>query len=197
MSDAGKFFREFARNPGMIGSVTPSSRHLARLTVESAAIEPGHVIVELGAGTGPMTRELSESYPDNPVLVLEPNPELAVVLRERYPSVTVVEGFAQDLPDLVRAWGHDHVDRVVSSLPWAAWDQELQNACFQGVLEILASDGKLVTFTYVQSPMLAAGKRFRKTLERHFADVGRSRTEMRNVPPAFVYICEAPRQDVV
>ena len=74
--------------------------------IESAGIEPGHVVVELGAGTGPVTRRLGEVLGDNPFLALEPNPEMAKWVREQVPQAEVVEGFAQDLPMLMEKWGH-------------------------------------------------------------------------------------------
>jgi phospholipid N-methyltransferase len=50
------FFRGFLRHPSLIGSVIPSSRFLERRVVEVAGIAHSRSVVELGPGTGGITR---------------------------------------------------------------------------------------------------------------------------------------------
>lgn len=184
------FFKNFLQDPVTIGAVAPSGKQLAREMVDAARIEPGHVIAELGAGTGPMTAELLARHPENPLVVLEPQPELAATLRAAYPTAHVVERFAQDLPSITQEWGHHPVDRVVSSLPWAIWKEDLQEEILTGVLDAMAPDGRFVTFTYWHAQPLPAARRFKRFLERHFTTVERSRVAWINVPPAFVFVCD-------
>ena len=71
------FLAEFLRSPRAIGSVVPSSPSLGRILADAIAdVTPG-VIVELGAGTGPVTRQLATRFPDAHLIALEPNPRLA------------------------------------------------------------------------------------------------------------------------
>ena len=187
------FVREFARDPVQLGAVAPSGPDLARLMVESADLGPGQVVVELGAGTGPMTAEILRQRPEGPLVVLEPNPSLATVLRERFPGLHLEERYAQDLRAILTAMGHDRADRVVSSLPWAIWTEELQAEIFAAILDVLAPDGKMVTFAYVHALALPAAKRLRRALEARFSEVRTTRTAWRNLPPALVYVCSQPR----
>lgn len=184
------FLKEFLNDPVTIGAVAPSGRDLAEKMVTSARIEPGHVVAELGAGTGPMTAELMARYPDNPLVVLEPKAELAASLRARFPTAYVVEEFAQELLQITTDWGHSPVDRVVSSLPWAIWPLEMQTEILEGILAAMAPNGRLVTFTYWHAQPLPAAKRFRRFLDDHFAQVERSAVAWKNLPPAFVFICD-------
>lgn len=184
------FLREFLADPVTIGAVAPSGAQLAAQMVTSAAILPEHVVAEIGAGTGPMTAELLARHPDNPLVVLEPKPELAATLRQRFPTAHVVEAYAQALPQITQAWGHTPVDRVVSSLPWAIWKQEMQEEILAGILEAMAPDGRMVTFTYWHAQPLPAARRFREFLQRHFARVERSPVAWKNLPPAFVFVCD-------
>ena len=186
----GTFFREFTRSPGKVGSITPSSKFLADEMIELADIEPGHVVVELGAGTGPVTRRLGAVLTNNPFLALEPNPEMAKWVREQVPEAEVVEGFAQDLPQLMAEWGHPKADRIVSSLPFGIWNEEIQDEVMAAVLSCLKSDGRMVTFTYLHSQVLPAAVRFKKKLQSSFVDIRKSKPILANVPPAFVYICD-------
>lgn len=187
------FLRSFVADPVTIGAVAPSSSYLAELMVEAAEIAPVHAVVELGAGSGPMTAALQARHPNVPLLVLEPVAPLAATLRARFPNVDVREAWAQDLGPLVTEWGHPRVDRVVSSLPWAIWSAELQASVFDGVFAALTPDARLVTFTYWHAQPLPAAKRFRATLDSRFEQVTRTRVEWRNLPPAFVFVCDKPR----
>ena len=184
------FLQNFLEDPVTIGAVAPSGRQLARQMVDSARIQPGHVIAELGAGTGPITAELLERHPDCPLVVLEPMPTLAASLRLRFPDAHVVERYAQELPAILAEWGQHAADRVVSSLPWAIWKEPLQEEILTGVLEAMAPEGRFVTFTYWHAQPLPAAKRFKAFLERHFRTVERSPIAWANVPPAFVFSCD-------
>lgn len=188
------FLREFIRDPLHLGAVAPSSLRLAQTTVGSAGICSGEVVVELGAGTGPMTSALVKQYPGNPLMCLEPNPRLARQLRQRFPSAHVCENFVEELPALMQQWGHPKADRVISSLPWAIWKPELQHVCFEAILEVLSPGGRMVTFQYAHSQMLPAARRFKRTLDTHFCEVKRTSVVWANLPPAFVFVCEQPRR---
>ncbi|MCA9568853.1 MAG: methyltransferase domain-containing protein [Myxococcales bacterium] len=190
MSELLTFLGAVLRSPGGVGAVAPSSRALGRCMVEAAAPAAGHTVVELGAGTGPVTEVLADVVDPARLLVLEPDAELAARCRARVPGVDVQERFAQELPALVAERGWSGVDRVVSSLPFAAWSPSLQTEVFDAIEAVLAPDGRLVTFTYAHSPWLAAGRRARATLEARFAQVRTTPVVWGNVPPAFVYVCD-------
>lgn len=192
--DVGLFLREVAKAPGRMGAVWPSSPYLARLMCEAADLRDEHVIVELGAGTGPVTRAIRAACPTAPLLALEPGEELAAHLRATFPDVAVSATYAQDLVATAAAWGHPRADRVVSSLPWTVFPAEAAEAGLSAVAEVLGPDGRMVTFTYVHAvTLLPGGARLRELLARHFARVERTRVEWRNLPPALVYVCDGPR----
>ncbi|MCB9682616.1 MAG: methyltransferase domain-containing protein [Alphaproteobacteria bacterium] len=191
MSDTTTFLRSMLATPGRVGAIAPSSPALATCMVDASAIRPGDVVVELGAGTGPVTAELAARLGDqNPLLVLEPDPALAARCRHNVPGVEVVEAYAQDLRALLEARGHDHADRIVSSLPFAGWSADLQDAVFDAILDVLAPGGRMVTFTYVHSPWLPAGRREKALLAKRFARVSRTPVVWANLPPAFVYVMD-------
>ena len=186
------FMGQFIRDPVGLGAIAPSGPELARLEVDAADIQPHHVVVELGAGDGPMTAEIVKR-PHGPFVSLEPNAVLAEALRQRFPEVKVEERYAQDLPAILADMGVDAADRVVSSLPWAIWSEELQGRVFDAILQVLRPDGRLVTFSYVHAKPLPAARRFRAALESRFASVTTTGVAWRNLPPAFVFVCDGPK----
>lgn len=51
------FLRRWLANPGKVGAVLPSSAALGRLVARNVARRPDQWVVELGAGTGTVTRD--------------------------------------------------------------------------------------------------------------------------------------------
>ncbi len=89
----------------------PAARRLHDWAIETAAVQPGDHVVDLGSGTGTMSRQLaslvapvaSAGVPAGQVIGIEPNPHLRAVAVSRAKAVGVsnvsfVEGFAGALP---------------------------------------------------------------------------------------------------
>lgn len=190
---AWTFLREFARRPKDLGSVVPSSVHLARMMVRSADLENRHSVLELGAGTGAITSVIREAVPDAELLCLEPNPGLADVLRRRFPELSVAEDYAgPELPALLTRHGMSLVDRVVSALPWTIWGEETQSAIFEGIVAAMRPEGRFVTYSYLTGQVLPNHKVMRDQLHRRFRRVRRTKPLWANFPPATVYVCDGP-----
>lgn len=190
MSDVWLFLKEFARNPGQLGAVTPSSRKLAASVVEAAGLSDDQIIVELGAGTGPFTRAVREAVPSATFVALEPSEPLAVRLREQMPDLDVDGRYASELRAILDDRELPHCHRVISGLPWAVFPDEAQRQTLRAVCDCLTADGRFVTFQYVHSQVLPAARKFRELLDEHFESVQKSKITWRNVPPAFLFVCE-------
>lgn len=186
------FLREFVRDPVQLGAVAPSGDALARRMVEEAELGPGQVVVELGAGTGPMTAEILRVRPEGPFVALEPNPVLADLLGHRFPGVRVDRRRAQELRVVLDEEGWRAADRVVSSLPFAIWPESLQRDVFRAIVEVMAPGARFVTFGYAHAQLLPAARRLRALLHDHFGDVATTPIVWRNVPPALVFRCLSP-----
>src|SRR4051812_42579076 len=105
MRDSFLFLGKFLKQGTAIASLAPSSRWLSRTTLRNIPWERARVVVELGAGTGPITRVLAErAHPDCRVLVLERDPDFARLLRERfskYPNLEVIKADVRDLAEVL------------------------------------------------------------------------------------------------
>ncbi|HNB27548.1 MAG TPA: methyltransferase, partial [Alphaproteobacteria bacterium] len=100
-------FKLWLKNPRRIGAVAVSSPELAAAMARQIPRGPGWV-VELGGGTGSVTRAILDSgLARDKLIVVERDPTLHHILQERYPGVRVVLGDAMQLQALLRREGVD------------------------------------------------------------------------------------------
>jgi ornithine lipid N-methyltransferase len=191
MSDFALFLGKFLRQGTAIASLAPSSRWLSRTTVSNVDWSRARVLVELGAGTGPITRVLVEkASPDCRVVVLERDPDFARILRERFSHLEhfeVLEADVRDLASLLGERGITRVDHVISGLPVPSFPRDLQRALFRNVGSVLDPLG---TFNQITEMPWVYWRFYR----RFFDDVT-FRFEPRNFPPAGAYFCRGVKGD--
>jgi SAM-dependent methyltransferase len=71
---------------------------LAAGLIEVAGIRPGHRVLDVGSGPGPLTRALADRLGDVNVAAVDPSPEFVQACRARVPGADVRVGVAEDLP---------------------------------------------------------------------------------------------------
>ena len=191
MSDAIRFLRAFVERPFATGAIAPSSRHLAAEMVAGMPLGDARTVVEVGPGTGALTRAiLDELRPEALLLAVELNPDFAAHLQATLPPrVKVVNGSGEHLDEYLKGCGRESADCVVCGVPWANFGRELQQRLLEGVLRALRKDACFATFTYLHAVGLPYGRRFARMLRANFTSVERSSLVWRNLPPAFVYHC--------
>lgn len=190
MKDSLLFFYNFVRHPKSTGAVFPSSRRLAEKMIDGAGLETAASVVELGPGTGAFTGTIAERLDDPGIyLGLELREKFAAIVQEKFPQLLVVNDSAEKIVENLGKIDRQQADAIISGLPWAAFDSNLQKRIMSSVTAALAPGGKFSTFTYLHACRLPAGKRFRALLDDNFSDVQTSKTVWRNLPPAFVYHC--------
>lgn len=184
------FLKVFLRAPSRTSAIVPSSRWLAERMIEDVRLDQARVVVELGAGTGAFTRAIQkELHPAALFVAVEINPLFARHLKRRFPRVHVVNDSAEQLGRHLQTLGHASADCVLSGLPWAGFTGAEQHRLLGAVLGALRPGGHLTTYAYNHTAWLPGGRRFRKLLHSSFHTVTTTRTEWRNLPPAFVYRC--------
>jgi phosphatidylethanolamine/phosphatidyl-N-methylethanolamine N-methyltransferase len=175
------FLGQMARRWRTMGAIAPSGGPLARTIARKVGdLADDRVIIELGPGTGVITRALVERFPRNPILAVEVNEPFVAPLRKEFPSVTVVHGCASQLEAHLAQYGKtpDDVGAVVSGVPLLALPGDLPQRILASVASGLRPGRPYIQFTYSQR----AWRRF---------DVGGferlpSERVWWNVPPAVV-----------
>jgi phosphatidylethanolamine/phosphatidyl-N-methylethanolamine N-methyltransferase len=185
------FLKRWLRRPLAMGAVMPSGRLLAAAMANTTKTvlegRPGH-IVELGAGTGEVTKALlAAGIAAERLALVERDPELAIFLRRHFPGPRIIEGDAARLSRLLADHGVASVAAVVSSLPLLSLPAGVVAGIVGGVFEALPRGAALVQFTYGPTPPVPRALR-----ERLHLDGAHGKRIWRNVPPAVVWTFRRP-----
>jgi phosphatidylethanolamine/phosphatidyl-N-methylethanolamine N-methyltransferase len=179
------FLSQLLKTPQLTGAVAPSSRHLASAMVQATG--EVHHVVELGAGTGPVTKELRSRLPNASLVAVELQPGLARQLRSRFSGLDVREDMAHEVLDGL-AYPAPAAVAVVSSLPFRSLPQDMRQVTTASIEQFLRRipGSKLVQFTYQPRPPFQASADFqwRKTC-----------SVWRNAPPAGVWVLQSLAAD--
>lgn len=189
-SDRLAFLGAAMRRPGRVGAIAPSSARLGAVLASVVPTSHPSTVVELGPGTGSVSDVVTARLASGSRhLAVELDPAMIARLRRTHPTLELVEGDARHLTALLTERGVSHADAVVCGLPWALFDQQLQEDVLGEVRHLIAPDGAFATFAYRHAMVLPAARRFRDTLRDVFDQVEVTPTVWRNLPPAFVYVC--------
>ena len=178
------FFNKFLRHGTAIASFVPSSIWLAKALIRDIDFAKARCIVELGAGTGPVTAELLRRAGTRcHCVIIERDPDFCRRLRERFPQADIVEADALDLERVLAERGLETFDHVLCGLPLPSFPEDLRDRLLGIVGKRLASGG---TFRQITNMPWVYYKLYR----RYFEKV-RFCLELRNLPPAGFYVCES------
>ncbi len=178
MSHRMLFLRKFLRHGTRIASITPSSRWMCRQLARYVDPNKPQRILELGAGTGVVTREIeSRMHPDSTLVAYEPDPDFAEILSTRGGRAEIrnlgVETLETNEPE-------DLFDVVVSGLPVPSFSEDLRRALFLG-LRIHAPRASYAQLT--EFPLV-----YKAIYTKRFARVRFTAVPL-NIPPGGVYHC--------
>ncbi len=172
------FLKQIIRNPRQIGAIAPSSLALSQRMAQEVAGCSG-TIIELGAGTGSITRALlSVGIVPEKLHLVEIDARFVCLLRREFPNCHVHEIMAHEITTLKL----DNVEAVVSSLPILNFSMPVLDDMLTAIFDVLSSGGAYVQFTY--GPTQPLDKKFLAQFDIEWTC---SERILRNLPPACVY----------
>src|SRR5262245_61823303 len=178
-------FSLWLKNPRKIGAVAVSSPELAAAMARQVPRRDDGYVVELGGGTGPVTRAILESgvAPER-LVVIERDPTLHRHLKKRHPGVTVLLGDALHLRTILKQRCIAPIVAIVSSLPLLSMKEVERCRIGAQSFAVLEPGAPFIQFTYgLFSPLP----------RRRLAVQGRVKDRvLQNLPPANVWRYERP-----
>ena len=156
----------------------------------AAVGSPAHgLVVELGPGTGPVTRSLLEAgLPPERLVLVEYDGEFCRLLKQRFAHASIVQGDAYDLPQTLAPFAGQPIAAVVSSLPLLNQPPPRRTKLIADAFALMGPSGTFVQFTYgLISPIP------REAFSNLYSAV-RSKPIFLNLPPAFVWTYRLDRR---
>ena len=176
------FVRRWASNPYRIGGILPSARPLARV-MASAGMQARRgegPVVELGAGTGTITRALIENgVGEGELVLIERDRQMCRWLKQRFPRAAVVRDEAARLGMILARECAGAASVVISSLPLRNMGMREREAIVEASLDAVPEGGALVQYTYARHPAVACAQLGLECRRVGFVAM--------NVPPAGVW----------
>lgn len=180
LRERARFIRSFLRSPREVGSILPTSQRAVRDMLDMAPVERARLVVELGAGTGPHTREILRRLgPDAELLAFELDAALARALERELtdPRLRVI---ADSATNLAAHLDGRRPEVIVSALPFTSLPAGVRRDALRAARAALADGGVMLVLQY--SPLV------QRELERTFGSVERRLSPL-NVPPAVLFAC--------
>lgn len=173
------FLRRWAANPLRMGSVVPSSPALCSRVVKQAWPSAGNVVLELGAGTGVISQAFLEAglAPER-LIVAEVDRDLCQHLRDTLRGVTVIEGDARKLPELLPDHFRGRIGAVVCGIPLVLLPVVEQRRFIDAIEGVAPGTGFLHYSYCATSPL---------PWKKHKLTAKREAWTPLNIPPASVW----------
>lgn len=146
------FWQRAIENPLQVCSLFPSSPFVGRAMTEVLGRRIESHVIELGAGTGAVTRQLIRNGVEPGKLTLvEIDARLGGHLRRRFPDTDVLIGSAEDLAKVWQERNGENVGAIISTLPMRLFSKKLIYLVMKNSLQVLDEGGMFVQFTYRQT----------------------------------------------
>ena len=179
--DEFRFFRGWMAHPRTTGSIIPTSAITARRMASNIDLGSGLPVLEIGPGTGVITRAiLTRGVKPENLYAVEYAPAFVRHLRQNFPGIKVVEGDAFDLDKTLGPEAPPFFDCVISGLPLLNFPVSARVGYLNGLLARLPEGRPVVQFSYGPKSPIPPG--FGNYTVKRFDFI------LRNIPPAQIWV---------
>lgn len=185
-SETVRFFKGWLDKPRAVGSIVPTSATTAREMASLIDVGSGLPVLELGPGTGVITKAiLQRGVAPEELWAIEYAEDFVDHLRQEYPGVNVIQGDAFNLDDTLGDKKDTVFDSIVSAVPLLNFPVPQRIAYVEDLLKRIPAGRPIMQITYGPRSPVPPGKG-NYTVERHgFV--------LRNVPPAHLWVYRRPK----
>ncbi len=186
MKENLQFLQAFLKNPLKVGAIAPSSPELAAEMLHGIEPDDHNIVLELGVGTGAITRFLRGVIPSREsYLGLELDPDLVATLNKNFPDMNIICGNAADAYSIHGESGLGKVRYVVCCLPFTSLPREISESVLIEIQKFMDEGCELRIFQYAHGYYLPPAIKLRELLKNRYGKSRRSPLILKNVPPAF------------
>lgn len=186
MNENLQFLQAFLKNPAKVGAIAPSSPELAAEMLQGIKPDNQNIVLELGVGTGAITKFLQGVIPDKgSYLGLELDAGLVKSLNTKFPDLNIVCGSAADAYSIHKDSGLGKVRYLVCCLPFVSLPKGVSESILVEIEKFMDEGCELRIFQYAHGYFLPPAIKLRESLKSRYGKSKRSPLVLKNVPPAF------------
>lgn len=187
MKENIEFLQAFIKNPLKVGAITPSSPELAREMLKGIEPDENNIILELGVGTGAITKFIGEKVPDEKsYLGVELDGTLVNSLNVRFPNLKILKGNACELEKIHKKSGLGKVSYIICCLPFVSMPNDVGEKILSEIEKFMNQGCLLRTFQYAHGFYMPSAIKLREFMRRRYGKSQKSPLIVKNVPPAYV-----------
>lgn len=175
------FLKESIKSIKTSGTIIPSSKFLVNTMLESIDFSVAKIIVEFGPGNGKITKEILKRLSSDAMLIsFEINENFyKSLLKIEDSKFKVVKSSAENIQDVLNAYGFIKADYIISSLPLTNIPKSIGKSILINAYNALAKNGNFIQYQYSLTYLKTIKTIFKENLKLGF--------EPLNIPPAFIY----------
>jgi len=183
--DELKFFKGWIEKPKAVGSIVPTSSIAARRMASVVNPRSGLPVLEVGPGTGVVTRAILALgvKPENLYLV-EYSGDFVGHLKEQFPGVNVIRGDGFDLEATLGEMRGTVFDSVVSGVPLLNFPVPQRVRYVESLLDRIPSGRPVMQLPYGPLSPVPPGRGSYKVEHYDFV--------LRNIPPTQLWVYRRP-----
>jgi phospholipid N-methyltransferase len=186
MNENIQFLQAFLKNPLKVGSIAPSSPELAQKMIEGIEPEENGIVLELGVGTGAITKFLQDKIRgEKSYLGIELDRNLVRTLKKNYPDLKIVCGNATDAFSIHRKSGLGKVESIICCLPFVSLPNEVGEKILSEIDKFMKEGCTFRTFQYAHGFYMPSAIKLREFMRRRYGKAQKSQLVVKNVPPAY------------
>lgn len=186
MNENIEFLQAFLKNPAKVGSIAPSSPELAQKMIEGITPDKDNIILELGVGTGAITKFLQEIVPDDrSYLGIELDGDLVRSLNRNFVDMRIIHGNACEMSGIHRESGLGKVAYIVCCLPFVTLPNEVAETILLEIDKFMQLGATFRILQYAHGYYFPNAIKLRKNINSRYGKSKKSPLIVKNVPPAY------------
>lgn len=176
-----RFFKGMMQGPKLVGAIVPTSTITARRMASIIRPDSGLPVLELGPGTGVITKAiLARGISSDKLVSVEYSADFHRHLTETIPGVNFIHGDAFDLQKTLGPLSGLSFDCVISAVPMLNFPMQDRIRLLEDLLDRVPHGRPVIQISYgPMSPIIAKGGSY---FIEHFDFV------VRNIPPAQLWL---------
>lgn len=186
MNENIQFLQAFLKNPLKVGAIAPSSSELAQKMMQDISPNENEIILELGVGTGAITKFLREIVPNREsYLGIELDKDLVKSLKRKFPELKIIRGNACEVFSLHQKTNLGKVGYIISCLPFVSIPNEVGEIILREIDKFMAEGCVFRTIQYAHGYYMPSAIKLREYMEKRYGKAKKSQLVIKNVPPAY------------